>query len=279
LLEGVGPDVASHGTGVKSKRMMQGAVGGSLILATIMACLLTGWVTDRESWISYVTSLGGYQSVPLLDGSKVELNTDTEVRARTPIRQLELMRGESLLRVAGEAQHPFVLRVRGRVVEVDPVGNVVTVFSVRLRSSQEFDVAVTEGVVLVRPEARLVDLVWGRSSASQTRVGAGELLTVRAEGARLMKVGVEEIKRRQSWTTGKLVFNGQSLTEVAAEFNRYNRKRVVVGDQSITGIKVAGTFQATDPDSFVLAALRCFPVRAQEVYPGDGSIVLLKKGQ
>ena len=61
-----------------------------------------------------------------------------------------------------------------------------------------------------------------------------------------------------------------------AEFNRYNRQQISIADPSISGLRLAGYFQTTEPRSFVTAVTSAFPVRASEA--ADGAIRLSRRG-
>jgi ferric-dicitrate binding protein FerR (iron transport regulator) len=93
-------------------------------------------------------------------------------------------------------------------------------------------------------------------------MGAGDVAQFLPSGQR--REGVEhlpanELKLRLSWIDGLLSFNGQTLTQAAAEFNRYNQRQIVIADHRIAGLSVGGTFATTDPDSFVSAFLTAQP--------------------
>jgi transmembrane sensor len=47
-----------------------------------------------------------------------------------------------------------------------------------------------------------------------------------------------------------------------AEFNRYNRRQITIADPAIANLRVGGSFEATDPQSFVNALEQSFGVRA-----------------
>ena len=72
-----------------------------------------------------------------------------------------------------------------------------------------------------------------------------------------------EIKRRLSWQDGTLWFQGETLAEAVAEFNRYNERRLVIEDPTIASWQVGGTFQARDLDSFIATLEQTFDVRAE----------------
>ncbi len=80
--------------------------------------------------------------------------------------------------------------------------------------------------------------------------------------------------RKLSWTAGRLSFQGEPLSEAVAEFNRYNRRHLVVADPSIVEISFGGNFRATDPESFVETLEHSFGVRADTA--ADGTIQLFE---
>lgn len=62
------------------------------------------------------------------------------------------------------------------------------------------------------------------------------------------------------------------------ELNRYNRKHLVVTDPAIASRKIGRAFQATDPDSFVLALEKWFGVRADEQVPALSGNTVIRLG-
>jgi transmembrane sensor len=249
------------------------ATGAALSLIIYLLCLAAWFVLDRSGWISYTTSIGGYEHVTLADGSAIQLNTDSEIRARLTDgkREIELIRGEALIKVAHDARRPFTVSAANTSVRVDPPGEGETVFVLRMRGPQDVDVAVTEGTIFLGPSDRIIDVALGRTFSSQSALSAGESATVRPEGIHLAKVGLEELNRKLSWTAGLLSFQGETLSEVTDEFNRYNRKHLVVTDPLIADRRIGGAFQATDPESFVSALQKWFEIRADEEVPADAA--------
>jgi len=68
--------------------------------------------------------------------------------------------------------------------------------------------------------------------------------------------------RKLAWTQGRLWFDRVTLAEAIAEFNRYNRRQIVIEDPAIAGIRIGGALDATEVDSFV-AALATFGIKAE----------------
>jgi transmembrane sensor len=262
----LGSDDTNSGSG--SGWPFRVAAGAALTLIIYLLGLVAWIVLGRSDWISYTTSIGGYEHVTLADGSAIQLNTDSEIRARlTPQkREIQLIRGEALIKVAHDAHRPFTVSAANTSVRADPPGNDGAAFVLRMRGPDGVDVAVTEGTILLGPSERIIDVALGRNS-SQSTLGAGDAATVRPEGVHVGKVALEDLNRKLSWTAGLLSFQGETLSEVTDEFNRYNRKHLVVTDPLIADRRIGGAFQARDPESFVSALQKWFDIRAEEQVP------------
>jgi len=271
-----GPRDTNRGSG--SRWPLRVAAGAGLTLIIYLLALAAWIAAGRSDWILYTTSVGGYEHVTLADGSAIQLNTDSELRARlTPAkREIQLVRGEALIRVAHDARRPFTISAANTSVRADPPGTVGAVFVLRMRGQTDVDVAVTEGIILLGPADRIIDVALGRMSASQSALSAGDAAAVRPEGVHLVKVALEELNRKLSWTAGLLSFQGETLAQVTDEFNRYNRKHLVVTDPSIAERRIGGAFQATDPESFVSALQKWFNIRADEQFPADAETAVIR---
>jgi transmembrane sensor len=219
--------------------------------------LLYKFAGGSETWHSYSTGLGGFQRVLLWDGSTVELNTGSEVRVNFSAkgRRVKLIRGEANFRVAHDPARPFDVTAGDTTVRA-----VGTEFAVALRENQTVDVLVTKGRVAIQPPARSPMA----HAAQGPMLGPGEIATVSAAGASVQLLPPENVARRLAWTNGRLMFNGQTLAEAAAEFNLYNRCKLVIADPEVAALQVGGSFVATDLDSFVAALGHTLDVRVRE---------------
>jgi transmembrane sensor len=123
----------------------------------------------------YATAVGGRRTIALPDGSRVELNTATEVRsAVTPdSRIFWLDRGEAYFEVAHAADHPFVVHAGPRTITV-----LGTKFSVR-RDGNRVSVSVVEGRVRVDQAGDAV--LGGGQAAPSTTITGGDVAL--ADGA------------------------------------------------------------------------------------------------
>jgi transmembrane sensor len=183
------------------------------------------------------TGLGEVRQVPLSDGSLVAINTQStvEVTMRPDRREVALTRGEAWFRVAHDTKRPFIVTA-GRI-RVRAIG---TAFSVR-RHDDGVDVQVTEGVVetwTVGEEDRRV------------RVAAGSRAHVVEYEPPKPIPAAADIERSLAWRAGQIVLEGETLDEAAAQFNRYNARKLVISDPALAEEKLVGQFRATEPMTF-----------------------------
>jgi transmembrane sensor len=205
------------------------------------------------------TALGEIRRIPLKDGSLATVNTQTRlaVALRPEVREVSLAQGEAWFQVAHDSARPFI--VAAGDVRVRAVG---TAFSVR-RGDSGADVQVTEGIVEV----------WSvGDEANRQRVTAGSRTFVSEAPAPIhIALASAEIDRSLAWRSGQLVFDGDTLGEAAAEFNRYNRVQVSIDDPALAREKLVGRFRTNEPDAFAQAAATMLGAHAQI---GSDAIVL-----
>ena len=207
---------------------------------------------------TYATAIGEFRRFGLSDGSSIALNTNSRVRVQYTAthRNIELIRGEALFTVAHNKQRPF--DVTAGATTVRAVG---TAFSVRLRDESSIDLLVSEGRIAINPP-------------SDATLAAGSIATIR-KGRLLEKtLTPNEIDGRLAWTAGRLTFQGETLADVASEFNRYNSRQLLVSDPAAARLRIGGTFNATDPDGFAKALERAFHIRAQHLRGATGREVI-----
>lgn len=208
---------------------------------------------------TYSTALGGHKTLSLTDGSTIELTTNTTVRvALGQSRHVWLDRGEAFFRVEHDAAHPFVIQSGGqRIIDLG------TEFSVR-HTGDAVNVAVLRGKVLVE------------SAASEPRyepvtLTAGEMAIASAQTIRRVNKTPAVIAQELSWRNNLLVFDETPLSEVAAEFNRYNITQIVIADARIADMKVGGSFPTTGVQSFVRVAKHILKLHVEQ--HGDRTVL------
>ena len=65
-----------------------------------------------------------------------------------------------------------------------------------------------------------------------------------------------------AWQKGQLQFNGESLADAVAEYNRYLARPIEITDTSIRTIRLGGRFSTTDPAEFCRALDQIYGVSA-----------------
>jgi transmembrane sensor len=203
-----------------------------------------GWHIFRVP--RYHTDIGAMQAVPLPDGSRMTLNTNTKLQVDvTPTeRRVSLTRGEAFFEVAKDPTRPFVVTAGDR--RVVAVG---TQFSVR-REGNELRVLVAEGTVRLENSTSPAETA-GSARPDRVLLTAGTVARAEADAVLVRKQTVGQVEQLLSWRSGYLVFDKTSLGEAVAEFNRYNERQVVIEDPHIAAIAVGGNFRATNVDAFV----------------------------
>ena len=208
---------------------------------------------------TYITGIGEQRSISLEDGSLVELNARSRLRVRftEKLRSVELLEGQALFTVAKNAARPFVVTTSNTSVRA--VGTQFDVY----RKHTGTTVTVVEGRVAVNPTQKAP-----RSSVEQQRmqnssraardvqraqqellVAAGEQVTVTpVKVARPAPVDTAVVT---AWTEKRLIFESTPLSEVVEEFNRYNRRQLVIRDPELLDFHVSGIFPSTDSSRMV----------------------------
>jgi transmembrane sensor len=238
------------------RRPWPAAIAASVALLSIA---IGAWVyVEHFRWQRYETLVGGFSRVVLEDGSVIDLNTNSAVRVRLGrVREVQLERGEGRFEVAPDSTRPFVVSAAG--ANVRALG---TAFTVRLRASEQVDVLVSEGRVTIASE----------HVHRAPPLYANEAAIVLPDRVSVTRIEPQLLARRLAWTSGRIVLQGETLSEAIAEFNRYN-KRQLAFEPSIATLRVGGNFNATDPESFAAALASAFHLR---IDPFSGEAIVLK---
>lgn len=219
----------------------------------VIACVL-GYLWSSVD--SFETPLGAMASLPIEDGSKITLNTDSGIKVdlSDTERRVELQHGEAFFEVAKDPARPFFVNAGDK--RVIAVG---TRFSVRRgigKADDDIEVVVTEGAVRI-------ESVTGKdfNKISAQLLTAGAIARTAGDRVVIQQKPLREAEEFLSWRSGVLVFRDVTLAHAAAEFNRYNKRKIVIEDPSAAALKIAGNFRTTNVDSFVEIIAKGYPVR------------------
>jgi transmembrane sensor len=245
-------------TGLPLKWWQAGALAASLLLAIAFIGLRSRpTLSPQPSADTFDTGIGGHRIVPLLDGSRIELNTATILRTTisNKRRDVWLDRGEAYFEVAHVEGSAFVVHAGPRMITV-----VGTQFSVR-RDGDKVTVAVVKGRV------RVEDTTRGEASATTT-VTPGDVAIGLGSSTMVISKPVAAVEDKLSWREGRLVFDGTSLAEVADDFNRYNRQQLLISDPSVAAIRISGTFKASNVQAFVRLLKEAYGLKVEVTADG-----------
>jgi len=239
------------------------AVAGAVAAAVV---LVLHWRGEN----AYSTNVGEQRLVVLEDGSRMLLNTETQLRVHfaSAQRTVEVSSGEAYFEVAKDPRRPFVVRIAGS--EVVAVG---TAFSVRYapvpHAADELAVTLVEGQVNVRPANGETGGALAPEHAVLMKAGERLLLdrpSRNAASAVVARLDRPDVDRVMAWKRSETVFDDTSLVDAVAEMNRYNRTPIVLLDGlASANLRVSGQYGTSDSIGFAhaVAALHGLAVHEQ----------------
>jgi len=212
--------------------------------------------------------------ITLPDGSVAEVKAGGSIAVEfsRAERRVRLVRGEAQFTVAKNPARPFIVHA-GRVA-VRAVG---TEFNVNLAAAS-IEVIVTEGQVRVDHAAdgkSLLKPADRNGAAAEPLLTAGQHVVIAAAAPQPVAptpIAPADIARALAWRGTQLVFDRTPLDEVAAAFNHYNRRQLVLVDPALRARRLGGSFQAKNLDAFVRMLQAGFDITAEP--RGDGEILL-----
>ncbi len=232
--------------------LASGLALGVAVLAGFGALHLEG---DR-----YQTTVGEQRLVRLADGSRLRLDTDSEVRVRLSgqKRAIELIKGQALFEVAPDPGRPFVVAADGATVRA-----LGTRFDVR-RLADGVKVTLIEGKIEVRSAKTEGPQVWSLQPGQQIVTGKAA-----------KPPSAVDLEAATSWASGRLVFRDQPLSAAIAEVNRYSPQKIALESDRFASMTVNGVFDSGDTEAFVSALTALHPlVRTQGA---SGEIILRER--
>ncbi|QXH57568.1 FecR family protein [Pseudomonas maumuensis] len=218
----------------------------------------TGWQyqqLNHQDTLS--TALGERRQVELPDGSRLELNSATQVQVMfsSGQRHVRLGAGEAMFIVAHDSGRPFV---------VSTAQGDVTVTGTR------FDVRQDPGSTRVAVEQGSVKVQGAAESLALLTAGQGSHIDAQGKVAAPYAIDANAVT---AWRQGKLVFDNAPLSEVVAEVSRYRAQPLHVAGKA-AALRLSSTFSSDDPDALLRALPSILPVRVKTLADGSSEIVL-----
>jgi transmembrane sensor len=230
----------------------------------VTAAAIFSWSAYQHAHV-FRTGVGEQRVVKLSDGSTMTLNTNSRasVDFSTNSRRIRLEEGEALFSVEHDAKRPFLVLTPTAVVRA-----VGTQFDVYQGPNATTTITVLEGVVSFA-SAREFAAIGGPTEPSSDPKAesrprdsdptAAQTAAPLAAGQQA-HIGRDEVSTTNdanapdeiAWRDRLLVFHGRSLTEVADEFNRYNRTQIRILDAGVGQRRMSGTYSVDRPQILAL---------------------------
>lgn len=212
---------------------------GSLSIAFVPR--LAGWSVVQPAAAELLsTRIGVIRQFDLDAGTNVTLDTASELKASGSRgeRKLELKRGRVRITMGGGSIAPLTMRVGSWTVAADDA-----VFDADLIAATP-RIKVKEGAVRVRLPL-----------AAAATLRAGEAISGD------VPIAVPTPSQVDNWPSGILTLNSTPVSEAVAAINRYNDRKIVLGDRSIGSMRLSGGYRVRDPLGFARGVATAYHLR------------------
>lgn len=233
--------------------------GWAVALAVVASVVAGGLVTLSRtappvSGETLATRHGEVRSFHLSDGTSLQLDSDSTVSVRfgSAYRTVVVERGQAYFKVVKDSGRPFRVYVDRSVIR-----DIGTAFDV-YRHASHTTVTVAHGRVQVwdAPAQMVSNRGWlaspwpGRSTGQPVaELTAGEQATLTPTG-QISRLGNVDVRHSLAWRQGRISFNEWTVASIAAAFNRYNDVQIEVTDPAVAKLRLTGTFDVRDVQTF-----------------------------
>lgn len=258
-------------TQARTRRRVRRRVRIAVLAAVLLVGASLGWMllAPPNPAQSYATALGEQQRITLADGTRVTLAASSRIGVEFSARRREviLYSGKADFDVVHDAARPFSVHAGASVIHdvgtefsVNrlPSGTVVTVVEGEVAVTRDHASALNDGlgawfkswlpadVDLIRQQGATV-----MPLAGARKISAGQTAHITGNGRDLTLAGADLRATRKAGDTKQLVFHNSTLADIAAEFNRYNSRKIVVQGALARKQRFGGIMDADDAASFV----------------------------
>jgi transmembrane sensor len=223
--------------GRRSRPWAKASLAAALVLVIVAPIAILRWPQSDSSITQELqTGRGEQRVVTLADGSRVSLDALTSLRVTYTheARNVTLRAGRANFVVARDLTRPMKVSVGDRTVTA-----IGTVFTVE-REQQEIVVTLVEGRVAVASADQ---------SISPVQMRARQQLRIEGSGPGKLRDGIDPVLSL-AWREGKLIFDDEPLSAVAARMNKYLPTPIVV-EGAARDVRISGVFKAGDLRAFI----------------------------
>jgi transmembrane sensor len=197
---------------------------------------------------SYRTHVGEIRDFTLTDGSRLTLDTDTQVLIRhdTRLIRIEMRSGRARLHsVHAEtavtvASERGMANVKGRTFDISMIGHEAMITAVGSPAEMRLDGALV-------------------------RLRAGEGVNLGAAALNPHAVPAGDLR----WVSGMIVLDAVPLDEAIAAINRYNAVQISIGAPDVAAKRVTGAFRASSPAAFAQTVAAMFDLHLEQPKPNE----------
>ena len=223
------------------------AVSSLALTAVHINGLPTAWAAPEplSAETTYVTPFGQHRDIAL-PGIVVSANTETTLHAQhSPTSvHLTLTRGEIVADASKAPSVPFVIAAGELQIESSAPN---TVAWARRHDDHYLTLGILSGSTYVYGHT------WSGRRLN-LHLQAGQFATFRRGTLPVVEHREqEELVARTAWRAGEVRLIGDPLSEVIAEFNRYNTRQLVILDPWTASLRPGGRFFASQPEAFAKA--------------------------
>ncbi|KQN40818.1 hypothetical protein ASG37_03350 [Sphingomonas sp. Leaf407] len=229
------------------RAILRGAIGTGVVAAMGGGFAYSAYARERA-----VTDVGERRTIRIDDQLTVDLNTDSILywRIGGDRPMLWLDRGEAAIDCRSDAT-PVELRTSaGRFV----LGS--GSFNARLGGA-----------------ACTLTVLEGSGTGNGRTARTGQRLLLAGGTARIEPGDDAAIDRLRGWRQGVLVLEGDRLDAALAEYNRYLRDKIRIGEPGLAGLRIGGRFSNGDVREFLAAMRASFGIAARR--DANGTIILV----
>ncbi|MDI1276547.1 FecR family protein [Methylobacter sp.] len=246
------PQLAAARAYLRETRQSRRALSKKRLAGVLSVVLITGFSPLGWSWLStdiYRTAKGESTSIQLSDGSRIDLNTDTElsIQYTWTARSVKLERGEALFSVIHNPEKPFeVIAAGGRIQDIGTRFNIY-------RQADRVSITVLEGEVSVA----------AKQNATAQNLIPGQQISYDSTG-QTSAISYADMTIATAWQKGQLVFKGQPLNSVLEQLGRYHDASLQVPDSRLQSLKVSGVFPTNNLSLALNTIAGALPIKVSQ---------------
>ena len=185
------------------------------IAASVLVCGLATllWWSENHEQIDYQAKIGEVQHITLPDGSQVDLDSGAQLQLAFDgqYRQVNLLQGRAYFSVAPTTDselRPFQVKAKNGVTQALGTEFVID------NEGDNVDVSVYQHSVKI-----------SLLSGQEVVVKAGNFTQYQQQISPILPLAKQN---SEEWREGQIVFQQQTLSEIAAKISRYHKKQIII---------------------------------------------------